>query len=282
MASVSTIFAAPAGEALQLTADTSLDATDWIVFGCVVGASLVIGIGLARVVRRALARLAVDETIAVLLSRLSAALVVVIGLVYGLTELGVRVGPLLGAVGLGGLALALAVQGMLADLLAGIVLHGRRPFRIGDEICTADYRGTVLDIGTRAVEIRLYDGEHTFVPNSMVLGNPFTTITAEPLRRFTLEVGVAYGTPLHTALDVVTAAARSVDEVAEEPQPVAHVTAFGDSGIDLALWYWHLPQEEVRWRVRTAVSLAVETGFAETGITIPFPQRVLWSGERPG
>ncbi len=280
MASVSTVFAARAGEALQLADDSSLDAADWIVFGSVVGASLVIGIALARVVRRALARLAIDETIAVLLSRLTAALVVVIGLVYGLTQLGVRVGPLLGAVGLGGLALALAVQGMLADLLAGIVLHGRRPFRIGDEISTADHQGTVVDIGTRAVEIRLYDGEHTFVPNSMVLGNPFTTITAEPLRRFTLEVGVAYGTPLRTALDVVTAAARSVPDVVDEPQPVAHVTEFGDSGIHLALWYWHLPQEDVRWRVRTAVSLAVEAGFAETGITIPFPQRVLWSGER--
>lgn len=280
MASVSTVFAARAGEALQLADDTSLDATDWIVFGCVVGASLVIAIGLARLVRRALVRLAVDETIAILLSRLAAALVVAIGLVYGLSQLGVRVGPLLGAVGLGGLALALAVQSMLADLLAGIVLHGRRPFRIGDEICSADYQGTVLDIGTRAVEIRLYDGEHTFIPNSSVLNNPFTTVTAEPLRRLTLEVGVAYGTPLRTALDVVTAAARSVPEVADEPRPVAHITAFGDSGIDLALWYWHAPQEEARWRVRTAVSLAVESGFAETGITIPFPQRVLWSGEQ--
>jgi small-conductance mechanosensitive channel len=93
----------------------------------------------------------------------------VAGLVYALSVLDVRLGPLLGAVGIGGVAVALASQSLLADFFSSVVLQVRRPFRRGDEIATNDCEGRVEEVNFRTVIVRTWDGERAFIPSSKVL-----------------------------------------------------------------------------------------------------------------
>src|SRR5207249_11269776 len=81
-------------------------------------------------------------------------------------------GPLLGALGIGGIALAFALQDILENFIAGLIIQARRPFRRGDEINTHDYVGRVEDVNLRNVIIRTFDGERVLLPNAMVLKAP--------------------------------------------------------------------------------------------------------------
>ncbi len=262
-------------EALQ-----GLSATDWITAAVILVGAIV----LSRVVK-ALTAHVVERgegagKAAQLVGRVVGALVVVGGFVYALQVLGVRLGPLLGALGIGGLALAFAAQSILENLFASVLLQSRRPFRLGDQIATNEIEGTVEDVNFRTVILRTYDGEKVLIPCSQVLNAPITNFTARGTRRTTLDVGVAYGTDLDTAQQVLLRAAASVEGVRPQPVPEAWVEQFGESSIDFALRWWHLPDIATTWRVRSGVAMAVKAAFDEAGIEIPFPQRTL--GFLPG
>ncbi|MBW3610906.1 MAG: mechanosensitive ion channel family protein [Actinobacteria bacterium] len=262
-------------EALQ-----GLSATDWITAAVILIGAIV----LSRVVKALTAHLVERGEgagkAAQLVGRVVGALVVVGGFVYALQVLGVRLGPLLGALGIGGLALAFAAQSILENLFASVLLQSRRPFRLGDQIATNEIEGTVEDVNFRTVILRTYDGEKVLIPCSQVLNAPITNFTARGTRRTTLDVGVAYGTDLDTAQQVLLRAAASVEGVRPQPVPEAWVEQFGESSIDFALRWWHLPDIATTWRVRSGVAMAVKAAFDEAGIEIPFPQRTL--GFLPG
>jgi small-conductance mechanosensitive channel len=257
-------------EALQ-----GLTAADWITAAVILAAA----IALSRLVKAFTARLVERGDgagrAARLVGRSVGGLVVVIGFVYALQVLGVRLAPLLGALGIGGLALAFAAQSILENVFASMLLQSRRPFRLGDQIATNEIEGTVEDVNFRTVVLRTYQGEKVLVPCSMVLNAPITNFTVKGTRRTTLEVGVAYGTDLATAQRVLLEALTSVDGVRSQPLPEAWVEQFGESSIDFALRWWHAPDIATLWRVRSAVAMAVKSALDGAGIEIPFPQRTL-------
>ena len=212
------------------------------------------------------------------LGRFLSVVIIGIGLVYSLDILGVRIGPLVGALGIGGIALAFAAQDLLANLIAGVMISIRRPIRYGDQIATGEYEGTVEDVNLRTVEIRTYDGNTVLVPNKDVLQNPIVNYTRTPYRRTETIVGVAYDTDLERARQVLLAACGAVEEVREQPPPEAWVFEFGESSINIALRYWHPADIASVWRVRSAVAISAKHALDEARITIPFPQRTLWFG----
>ncbi|CAN5779937.1 hypothetical protein BH20ACT1_BH20ACT1_02370 [soil metagenome] len=257
-------------EALQ-----GLTAADWITAAVILAGAIV----LSRLVRGLTARLVEQgdgaRRTARLIGRSVGSLVVVIGVVYALQVLGVRLAPLLGALGIGGLALAFAAQTILENVFASLLLQSRRPFRAGDQIATNEIEGTVEDVNFRTVVLRTYQGEKVLLPCSLVLNAPITNFTVKGTRRTTLEVGVAYGTDLVTAQRVLLEALTSVDGVRSQPPPEAWVEQFGESSIDFALRWWHAPDIATLWRVRSAAAMAVKSAFDGAGIEIPFPQRTL-------
>jgi small conductance mechanosensitive channel len=99
------------------------------------------------------------QSAAVALGRFVGFVFAAVGLVYGLSVLGVRLAPLVGALSVGGLALALAGQTILANFLGSIILQLRRPFRRGDQVSTNGCEGTVEDVNFRTVVLRTFDGE---------------------------------------------------------------------------------------------------------------------------
>ena len=253
-----------------------LSLLDWVLALGVLVAGIGVGQVLSRLIQRRAGTEGMESRLARGLGRAAVWLTTLAGLLYALAILGVRLGPLLGAIGIGGIALALAAQSILANTIASLIIQARRPFRRGDQIATNEHEGRVEDINLRAVVLVNHDGERVLVPCSAVLDAAIVNHTARGRRRTTLEVGVAYDTDLALAQRVLTEAVAGAAGVLAHPAPEVHVSGFGESSIDFALRYWHAPDMATLWRVRSAVAMAAKAALDAHGVTIPFPQRDLW------
>lgn len=240
-----------------------------------------VALAVAFVLRRVLVRTVTRDAnphLGRVLGRILSVVIVGVGLIYALDVLGVRIGPLVGALGIGGVALAFAAQDVLANAISGVLLSIRRPIRYGEQIATGDFEGVVEDVNLRTVELTTYDGLTVYVPNHEVLKNPIVNYTRTPWSRTELTIGVAYDTDLERARQVLLQACRNVDEVRDQPAPEAWVLEFAESSINIVLRYWHPADIASRWRVRSAVAISAKGALNEAGMTIPFPQRTLWFG----
>jgi small conductance mechanosensitive channel len=248
---------------------------DWVLAGGVFIAGIALGRLLRALLTRRISHEDAERSAAVVLGRLAGYVAVVAGLVYALSVLDVRLGPLLGAVGIGGIAIALASQSLLADFFSSVILQVRRPFRRGDEIATNDCEGRVEEVNFRTVVLRTWDGERAFVPSAKVLNAPILNYTSLGRRRTTLTIGVSYDSDLETAQRVLQQGVGAVDGVLESPAVEALVEEFGDSSVDFAVRYWHAPDTSTLWLVRSRVAMAAKSALEDAGIDIPFPQRVV-------
>ncbi|TQN43555.1 mechanosensitive ion channel-like protein [Blastococcus colisei] len=250
--------------------------------GLQAAAVLVAALLLAVLLRRGLVRVIdrdADRHAGRLLGRFLSIAVVGVGLVYALDLLGVRIGPLVGALGVGGIAIAFAAQDILSNFIAGILLQVRRPFRVGEQIGSGDYEGVVDDVNLRTTVLSTYDGLVVYLPNAEVLKNPIVNYTRTPISRTSLTVGLAYDTDLERARRVLLDACITADGVQAVPPPEVWVEEFADSSINVAVRYWHPADIASRWRVRSAVAVSLKTALDRAGMTIPFPQRVIWFPE---
>lgn len=248
---------------------------EWIA----TSATLAVAIALAPIVRRVassvLGRLRVRQYVADLIGKLLAVIPLVVGGFYALAILDVQVGPLLGALGVGGVVIAFALQSIFVNLVGSVLLHARRPFRPGDQILTNGFTGTVLEINARTVILLSYDGTYVHVPNMAVLDEPIVNLTKERSRRTVLPISVAYATELRTAQRVIIGAVGRVDGVEQVPPVDAVVTGFGESGIDINVRFWHPSEELVAQHTVSEVAIVIHEALAAEGIVIPYPQRVL-------
>lgn len=258
---------------------SQLTATDWLIAGSIVVAAVIIGIAVRLFISRALSSR--GQLVSRLVSRLAFGLVVALGFVYALNQVGVSIGPLLGLLGLFGLALALAFQEVLGNFIAGIMLSLQRPFRVGDEIRTTGYEGTVEDVSLRTTTIRTFDGVQVYIPNNEVWMSAIENSTETELRRTTLALGVSYDTDLDSAQQLILDAAAEVQGVVDDPAPQAFVHEFGDSSINFAVRFWHRAPIATEWKVRDEVARGLKRALDDAGVEIPFPQLDLHVQEVP-
>ena len=264
--------------ASETIVDGSLHSTDWLKAGAIVTASLIAAIVLGRTVRHLLSRWIGRDLAGLVTSRLISYVTFIVGFIYALTTLGVRVGPLLGALGLGGLVLALALQKPVENFFAGVILQARRPFTVGDTVRLADHLGVVTDIDSRTTVLRSLDGTTIRIPNAKVTDGDIINLTRAPARRSTLEVGVSYDTDLDVATAALGIAVSRVQRILQEPPPMVLLRGFGASSIDFTIYYWHTSDVPSELVARHDLVLAVHQNLTSDGLTIAFPQVVVWSG----
>lgn len=261
-----------------LTENIRNEGFDWWTVGTAI-AIFVVAILLSRFAKSGLERILrrrIDPALATLIARLVGYLIVVIGVVYSLDSLGVAIVPILGALGIAGIALAFAFQDILENFVAGVLLQLQRPFTYGDQVKINEHEGTVDAIDSRIVTIITPVGETIKIPSATVIKSDINNYTQQGARRTSLPIGVAYGSDLESAERVLTAAVKGAEGVMEFPSPEVYLTGFGDSSIDFDIRFWHEPSIATYWKTRHAVARRVERALADEGITIPFPQRTLW------
>lgn len=247
-----------------------------IVLGIVV---LVVGLLLVRVVQRLVVRTTerarLDVAVVKLIQTGTRVGMVVVVLLVALSVAGVNVGSALAALGIAGLAIAFAMQSILENFIAGILILARRPFRPGDQVRLGDFEGTVLDVNMRVTSLVQYDGEKVLLPNATVFSEPITNTTERGRRRTEVTVGVDYRNDHDQARQVLFEAVSAVDGVLSEPPPRVLLSELGESSVNFRVQYWTLPEQATVNGVKDRVLGAAKSAVEAAGMTIPWPIRTL-------
>ncbi|MBE9190237.1 mechanosensitive ion channel family protein [Gloeocapsopsis crepidinum LEGE 06123] len=187
-----------------------------------------------------------------------------------------RLGDIIGLLGLSSVAFGFAFQDIFKNFLAGVLLLLNEPFRLGDQIIVNGSEGTVEDITIRSTQIKTYQGERVLIPNAIVFTSSVQVLTAMPHRRTDLELGVDYNTDLASAIDLLLETVKQVKGVLPSPSPEVDAVAFGDSAIELMVRYWSAPQKIQVRQTRTRVIVALKRACDRAEINIPYPIRTLY------
>ena len=232
-------------------------------------------------VKRGMKRADVDFPVRRLVANLLRLVLIVLVVAVAFSIAGVEVGALLAGLGLIGLGLALAMQNILENFIAGVLILMRKPYDRNEIIITNGVEGFVEDIDLRVTTIRAYDGTTILVPNADVLANPLTNLTRRGVRRGEVTVGIDYRDDHEAAREVLLASVDNVDLVLDDPPPTVLLRQLGASSVDFEIRFWLDVQVSVLPVVEDAVLRAAKTAVEQAGMTIPWPIRTLAADQRP-
>ena len=203
-------------------------------------------------------------------------LTVIVAIIF-LDYFNIEVGGVVATLGIGSLAIALAAQATLSDTISGFVIMLDRPFRIGDRIEMQELNtwGDVVDIGLRSTRIRTRDNRMVIVPNS-VIGKSLIINHSYPDTQYRIQihVGVAYGTDVEQARQIIVDAVRQVEGVLPDRPVEALFLEFGASALTFRVRWWLESYVDTR-RMFDKVNTAIYQGLNKAEIEIPFPQQVV-------
>lgn len=204
-----------------------------------------------------------------LLVQLVRVVVLVFTFVVALDKFGFQVAPLVAGIGVAGLGIGFALQGVLGNLVAGLTIIFTKPFRVGEYIEVLGVHGQVSAIELTTTTLTHVDQSRVVVPNRKIVGEILHNFGR--VRQLHLSVGVAYGTDLERTLAVARTTVGADPRVLQEPAPVIGVAALADSAITLAVRPWVSVDDWVA--AEADLYQALVERFRADGIEIPFPQR---------
>ncbi len=228
-----------------------------------------VGRWLGRLAERMLKKLAIDAPVRQLLVRLLRLLVLGLFLIMALQNLGVELLPLIAGLGVAGAGIALAMQGVLGNLVAGLTIIFTRPFRIGEYIAIVGEEGRVEEISLFKTVLSHPDRSRVVIPNRKIVGEILHNYG--DIRQLDVAVGVAYDTDLNRALSRIRATLAANARVLRDPEALIQVRNLADSGVVIAVKPW--VQVDEFHAATSELNQAILEGFRADGIVIPFPQR---------
>ncbi len=196
----------------------------------------------------------------------------VIAFLMLLTSLGVKIGPLIAGLGIGGVAIALAVQNVLGDLFASMSIALDKPFRVGDALAIGDEKGTVEYIGIKSTRLRATSGEQIVISNGDLLKSRVRNYTRLEDRRAELRLRVAYETPRDLIGEVpkIIEAAVSAENKARFER--AHFVRYGDYALEFEATYTVETADYVEFLdAQQAINLRLLDEFARRGVMLAYP-----------
>lgn len=234
---------------------------------------LAVGVFAARHVGRAtargLARFDLELPVRQLLTRVVHVLVIGLFLIMAMQNLGVELLPLIAGLGVAGAGIALAMQGVLSNVVAGLTIIFTRPFRVGDWIHVAGVEGEVTQIKLFSTTLAHADLSRVVIPNRKIVGEILHNHGR--VRQLDVVVGVAYDTDLAQAVDTIRALLADNPKVLADPAPVVQTRTLADSSVQIAVKPWvSVPDYG---QVHGEINDALLARFRGGGIVIPFPQR---------
>ena len=224
-----------------------------------------------RLINRLLTRLHLESPVRALLTRSAQVLVFGLFAILAMQNLGVELLPLVAGLGVAGAGIALALQGVLGNVAAGLTIIFTQPFHVGDYISIANEEGEVLDINLFSTTLGHTDRSRVVIPNRKIVGEIMHN--CGKIRRLSLTVGVAYGTDLAVAQERIHSLLRGNPRVLDTPAPVVGVAQLADSAVTLSIAPWvNVPDYEA---ATSEINQAILAAFNAEGIQIPYPQRVV-------
>lgn len=203
----------------------------------------------------------------------------IIGIVMALSNIGVNISALLGTLGIGGIAFALAAQDTVKNVFGAFTILTDKPFSIGDTIRVDSFEGTVVDVGVRSTKIIDYDKRIITFPNYKITDASIINISSEPMRRVVLNLGLTYDTPpekMREALDILKALPKRVEKVSPKDSDVVAVfSGYEDSALVIMYIYYIEPGGDVLG-VPSNMNLEILDAFNKAGLDFAFPTRTVY------
>ncbi len=236
----------------------------------------------SRVLRRVLERKEAAPGVAHLLTQLTRWAIIVLGAVMALQRF-FDVTAFLAGLGILGFTVGFALQNIMQNFAAGVILLFQQPFKIGDVVNVAGFDGTILQIDLRTTELKTLDGRIVIVPNGDILASAIVNYTRAQRRRVELPVGVSYDSDPVLTRRAVLEALREVPGFVSEPEPMVVFHTFAGSSLDLTAYFWIDTAVTNPILARDAAFERVKAALEKNGIQIPFPVTTIhWEQAKQG
>jgi small conductance mechanosensitive channel len=238
-----------------------------------------VGIYLANVVtglvRKALERRRVNAEVTKVITQVTRWALMLLVAVTALQQVDFNLTAFITGLGIIGFTIGFALKDISENFVAGMMLLLQRPFELGDVVEIEDFRGRVTDVSLRATEMQTLDGQNVILPNGLVYTSPIINYTRSPLSRIALDVGVGYDSDLEQVRQVAVETVSALPTVLDQPAPYVVFKSFGESSIDLTVFYWIDDRETPQFRASDLALPALKEAFAREGIDIPYPIRTV-------
>lgn len=218
---------------------------------------------------KGLHRFELEPPMRMLFTRIARILVVLTFAILALQNLGVELLPLIAGLGVAGAGIALAMQGVLSNVVAGLTIIFTKPYRVGEYIAVAGVEGQVHTISLFSTALLHPDHSRVVVPNRKVVGEILQNFGK--IRQAQVTVGIAYESDLKAALKIIGELVKSNGRVLAEPAPVIQAVTLADSAIKISLKPWVAVSDYIA--VVGELNMGLIEELRRHGIGIPYPQR---------
>lgn len=237
-------------------------------------ASLLLARIVSGILRRALSRRDPPLSVTNLLVQLIRWTIILAGTITALQRF-FDVTAFLAGLGIIGFTVGFALQDVMKNFTAGVILLIQKPFSVGEVIGVKEFDGTVLEINLRTTEMKALDGRLVSVPNADVLSNPIVNYTRAERRRVDVSVGVAYDANIELVRSLVLDTIQNVPGFVKEPAPMVGFSNFGDVAMGLNANFWIDAQMTNTVAAKDSALSMIKNIFDKKGISIPLSARIL-------
>lgn len=193
-----------------------------------------------------------------------------------LHQLDFKMGALLGAAGIVGIAIGFASQTSVSNIISGLFLISERPFEVGDLIRVGDTTGVVMSIDLMSVKLKTFDNQFVRLPNETLIKTQVNNLTHYPIRRLDIHLGVAYKENVDHVKKILADIGRQNPYCLDEPEPFILLQNFGDSALEFLFAVWSTKDDYLK--LKKIIRQEIKERFDAEGIEIPFPHRTLYTG----
>lgn len=206
-----------------------------------------------------------------MITSMASNLVMVLGILIALSQVGISLGPLLTGLGIAGFVIGFALQDSLSNFASGMMILIYRPFDVGDLVEIGGVFGKVNQMSLVNTTVLTLDNQTIVLPNNMIWSGVIKNVTEQSQRRVDMTFGISYSDDIPNAERILQEIVEAQDKVLEDPEPMIKLHELGESSVNFVVRPW--VKSDDYWDVYWDITRAVKMRFDEEGVSIPFPQR---------
>lgn len=224
-----------------------------------------------RLLNKALKAKSVDESLHTFLKSLFSITLKTLLVVSVITMVGIQMTSFIAILGAAGLAVGMALSGMLQNFAGGVLILILKPFKVGDFITAQGHSGSVKEIQIFSTILKTPDNKTIIIPNAGLSTGTMVNYSVEENRRVDVQIGISYNDDIDKARSVLKNIIDSNEKIFKDPEPFIGVVELADSSVNFAVRVWAKAADY--WEVFFFMQETVKKTFDKEGISIPFPQQ---------